>query len=249
MIRALRRRAFRVLVRALARNLDRAPRLVFRIADAMAPFVFRGVIDRTVAMRNFIVADHLRAFGYDRLRKSIALPDARITQLPHPLIIGTFHLGALAAVGAMFEELPSNVLVLRATPKFTKPLPHVTIESTRGDEQQRARVFHRAIQFLQNGHFVFVPLDPEESTRLAAPFRGRTLQLARGPFALARITGTPILPMIARWNGSNVEFVFGEIIPASQDEAQLAAAAAKWLEQYLERHPSDVGERVIALTS
>ncbi|HEX2835827.1 MAG TPA: hypothetical protein VHW00_22655 [Thermoanaerobaculia bacterium] len=249
MIRQLRRRAFRALVRALAQNLHRAPRLVLRIADVMAPFVFRRVLDRTVVMRNLIVADHLRAFGYARLRRSIALPDARIAKLPHPLIIGTFHLGALAAVGSMFAELPSNVLVLRATPKFTKPLPHVTIETTRGDEQHRARVFHRAIQFLQDGHFVFVPLDPEESARLAAPFRGRTLQLARGPFALARITGAPILPMIARWNGWSVELVLGEIIPASSDEAQLAAAAAKWLEDYLDRHPSEISERVIALTS
>jgi hypothetical protein len=245
---ALRRRVFRTFVRALARNVDRAPGLVFRIADLMAPIVFPRQHDRKTWMRNFIVADHLRIAGYGRLRNSIAPPDPRVKNLSHPMILGTFHLGAISAIGTILQDLPADVLVLRATPKYTTPAPNVTVAVTRGTEQDRARVFHTAIQYLRAGNFIFVPLDPEESSRIDAPFRGRTLQLARGPFALARITRTPILPLVARWNGTRMELEIGEMIAASDDEAQLAAAAAKWLERYLERYPDEESSRVRELT-
>jgi len=119
---------------------------------------------------------------------------------------------------------------------------------TRGDDQHRARVFTQAIQFLQTGQYVFLPLDPEESARISVPFRGRTMQLARGPFALSRITGAPIIPMIARWNGMRIEYVIGDVIP-SGDETTTAAAAASWLEHHLEQYPDDISSRVLELTS
>lgn len=270
MIRAVRRRLFRAGVRGLARAMRRAPHVVLRIADALAPLVFapmsrvrlaevfpelapaaaRGVIahGRRFAMRNFVLAESVRLDrDFETVRK-LVLPNERLATLPHPTILGTFHLGALAAIGIALEQLPGRVLALRATPKLVSVRSNLTIEMTRGDEQHRARVFHRAIQFLNAGDFVFVPLDPEESTRIAVPFRGRTLHLARGPFALSRITGAPIQPIIARWNGTNIEFVIGDAIPSSNDESALAAAAASWLERHLLAHPLDISDRVLALT-
>ncbi len=241
MIRTLRSRVFRVLLRTLATNLGRAPRIVLFCSDVIARTAFAG-------MRELVVAEYLRIAGYDKLRATIAPPDPRVKTFQPPLIFGTFHLGALGAIGTMLGDLPANVLVLRATPKLARPQPNVTIEATRGDEQHRARVFHRALQYLQNKQFVFVTLDPEEATRIAAPFRGRTLQLARGPFALARITQTPIVPVIARWRNARVELVFGDAIDAMSDEAAIAARVALWLEKYLEENPEDESQRVRDLT-
>lgn len=270
MIRAVRRRVFHATVRGLAHAMRLAPRAVLRIADALAPLVFapmssarladlfrelapdvaRNVIARgqRFAMRNLVLAENVRLEKDYQTVRRIALPNERLATLPHPTILGTFHLGALPAIGVALEQLPGRVLVIRATPKLANARPNLVIEVTRGDDQHRARVFHRAIQFLGAGDFVFVPLDPEESTRIAAPFRGRTLQLARGPFALSRITGAPIQPMIARWTGTKIEFVIGDPLPPSSDESALAAAAASWLERYLEQHPLDISDRVLALT-
>jgi lauroyl/myristoyl acyltransferase len=271
MIRRLRRRLFRAVIRTFAHGVHHVPRITLRIADAIAPAVFapmsleklraifprltpelaRSVITRArqQMFRDIIMAEHTRVYDYQKGGDRLYAINKDIVTLPHPMILGTFHLGALAGIGASLHGLPKRVLVVRATPRHSKPHPNVEVEVTRVGEQQRARIFHRAIQFLQEGNYVFLPLDPEESTRIDAPFQGRMLPLARGPFALARITRAPILPMIARWNGARVEVVLGDPIPASDDESATAAAAALWLERYLDEHPLDISERVLALTN
>ncbi len=270
MIRALRSHALRLGVRTLARAVARWPRIVFRIADALGLLIFRPMSEsrlrevfpeltperaheialraRRVSMRNIVLAEHIRLVGYEGPRRSICVPDARLKVIPRRTIIGTFHVGALSVIGVPLLDLPAGVLVLKARSNRAGSHANLTIEVTLGDDQHRARVFHRAIQFLQADNFVFMPLDPEESARIAVPFHGRNIQLARGPFALSRITGAPILPMIAHWNGSKVECVLGDLIPASSDEAAGAAAAAAWFERYLDEHPLEISARVLMLT-
>ncbi|HEX7808808.1 MAG TPA: hypothetical protein VF608_08785 [Thermoanaerobaculia bacterium] len=269
MLRKVRRRAFRRIVRLLAHITPRWPDVALRVCDLLAPVVFAPLsrdrvreifphIDdatmnellaqgRRTAMRNFMLAESIRLYDYPALRK-VCVPNEAMRTLPTPLILGTFHLGALPAIGAGLEILPANVLVVRSTPKVANVHDNLIIEMTRGDEQHRARLFHRGLQFLREGKYVFLPLDPEESTRVAAPFRGRTMQLARGPFAMSRITNTPILPLVARWNGRRIEFVIGDVIPAGEEDVTAAAAAA-WLERYLDEHPLDISPRVLELTS
>jgi lauroyl/myristoyl acyltransferase len=269
MLRTIRRRAFRRIVRMLARIAPRWPDVALRVCDALAPLVFAPlsrkrvhevfphlatetldqliVHGRRTAMRNFMLAESIRLYDYPALRK-VCVPNDALRSLPAPLILGTFHLGALPAIGAGLEILPAKVLVVRSTPKVANVHDNLIVEITRGDEQHRARLFHRGIQFLREGKYVFLPLDPEESTRVAAPFRGRTMQLARGPFAMSRITNTPILPIVARWNGLKIEFVIGDVIPAGEEDVTAAAATA-WLERYLDEHPLDISPRVLELTS
>lgn len=154
-----------------------------------------------------------------------------------PLLLGTFHVGAVHALGPALERLPGPVLALRQGRLYTGALEVI---STEGDEQSRAAVFHRALGHLRAGGFVALALDVVPGSGLAVPCLGRELELARGPFALARLAGVPIVPLAARWRRERVEVRTGEAIhPAG--EAEMAASAARWLESYLLESPAELG--------
>jgi lauroyl/myristoyl acyltransferase len=169
-----------------------------------------------------------------------------VMRLPKPVIFGTFHVGPIAAIGAIEDLFPENVLLLRSSePTARSRTPNIHVVS--GTDQQRAAVFHRAVERLRGGAAVVTALDPEHAKRIAVPFFGRSLQLARGPFAMARIAGVPIAPIVPRWFGNEIELIVGEPIAASDDEQQIAAAAAHWLEKYLREHPAELSQRIVHL--
>ncbi|HJX29911.1 MAG TPA: hypothetical protein VJ885_18570, partial [Thermoanaerobaculia bacterium] len=159
------------------------------------------------------------------------------------------------------ERLPGPVLALRQGLLATPQAP-VEVVSTEGDDQRRAAVFQRALAHLGAGGFVVLALDVAPGPGLRVPCLGRTLELARGPFALARLTGAPLMPLVARWTApwkqGGVEIVTSEALTpsarlspgerergvASTDpawEGALATAAASWLERYLLEAPAELG--------
>lgn len=172
-----------------------------------------------------------------------------LTDLRGPLILTSFHIGAYPAIGAAFEQLPGNVLVLHRG--GFAPRPGVTLVPPGQDEWERARAFKRALETLRSGRFVFVAVDGGyredgyESSTVGAPFFGGTITLARGAFALARITGTPIVPLVARWEGSRVAISSAAAIAPRPDDREMAAAAARWLESYLREFPGEVSPRTL----
>jgi hypothetical protein len=172
-----------------------------------------------------------------------ALPQVEAPQafaaLRPPLLLGTFHVGAVHALGPALEKLPGPVLALRQGRLYATGR-QVEVVSTEGNEQSRAAVLLRALAHLQAGGFVVTALDVVPGTGLAVPCLGRTLELARGPFALARLADVPIVPLAARWRQGRVEVVLGEALTAS-GETELAAAAALWLESYLLECPGELG--------
>jgi lauroyl/myristoyl acyltransferase len=95
---------------------------------------------------------------------------------------------------------------------------------------------------------VFMAADPRPAMGdFVAPFRGGSMALARGPFALARVTRAPIVPLVARWRGTKVEYVLGQPIPASSDEASMATALTSWLDRYLTDAPFEISEQTLSL--
>ncbi len=168
----------------------------------------------------------------------VEAPEAFASLRP-PLLLGTFHVGAVHALGPALEKLPGPVLALRQGRLYPADLP-VEVISTEGDEQSRAAAFLRALTHLQAGGFVVTALDVVPGAGLAAPCLGRTLELARGPFALARLAGVPIMPLAACWQPGGVKIVLGEALTSS-GETELAAAAALWLESYLLKSPGELG--------
>ena len=80
---------------------------------------------------------------------------------------------------------------------------------------------------------------------IEVPMLGRSLPLARGAFALARISRTPIVPVVTRWRGTAMEVVVGDPIAPDLGEAGMAAAAGDWIERYLRRMPGEISVFVL----
>lgn len=198
-----------------------------------------------IEARNRILIDRIRKAGSGPVDPLVRTRESFSTLRP-PLILGFFHAGAVQALSAAIERLPGPVLALRQR-LLHPPRPPVRIESTEGDGQRRARAFQRALAHLDAGGFVVVALDLVPGPGLRIPCLGRAIELARGPFAMARLTGAPLMPLAARWRGGEVEIETGDPLaapPAAAPEAwesALATAAARWLERYLLGSPAEVG--------
>jgi hypothetical protein len=147
--------------------------------------------------------------------------------------------GAVHAFGPALERLPGPVLALRQGALYS-PKPPVEIVTTEGDDQQRAATFQRALARLSEGGFVVLALDVVPGSGLRVPCLGRTLELARGPFALARLANVPLVPFVARWRRGGVDIELGETITGEPENA-LAVSAARWLERYLLDSPAELG--------
>jgi hypothetical protein len=189
------------------------------------------------ARNRLLVACMLRE-GLEPVRPLIRPP--AFDGLRPPLILGTFHVGAVHALGAAIESLPGRVLTLRQGMMYT-PRPPAELVTTEGNTQRRAAVFQKMLGCLEDGGFVLTALDVAPGANLRVPCLGRPLTLARGPFALARITGAPIVPLVARWRGGKVEVETGAPLEGLNDEERLAESAAAWLERYLLASPAETG--------
>jgi hypothetical protein len=188
--------------------------------------------------RNRILAACIRRAGLEPVRPLVRTPPAFASLRP-PLILGTFHVGAVHAFGPALERLPGPVLALRHGPLYS-PRPPVEIVTTEGDGQQRAATFQRALAHLESGGFVVLALDVVPGSGLPTSCLGRTLELARGPFALARLAKAPLVPLVARWRRGGVDIEIGNAIDGDA-ENDLAISAARWLERYLLDSPAELG--------
>lgn len=241
-------------ITALAAILARAPRFALVLTDLVARLTLHA--GRRRAPRD-LDARELRRFWMNHVRQhvlsacvrrhgtralhALLLPSRELDALQPPCILVTFHVGPIQAFSAVLERL-GRTLVLREG----RHSRDVAVADTSGDGAALGIV--RGVRWLREGGFVFLALDPHTASRVHAPFRGRTLRLARGAFALARMTGVPLVPVVARWRGSRIELVMGDAITGS-DEDVLAASIARWLESYLDAHPGEISPRTLFLLS
>jgi lauroyl/myristoyl acyltransferase len=171
------------------------------------------------------------------------VPSAVVGELRPPLILASFHVGPHQALAAVLRALPAEAVGIDRG-QFA-PRRDFTLMPAGEDEWERARTFQGALQAIRSGAFVFVNLDgqhPDEFdvSTIDVPVLGGTLPLARGAFALARITGTPILPLVARWRGTAVEVIASEAIAPSANERDMALAVASWIDRYLTEQPGEI---------
>lgn len=245
----------RLVADALTRTLGAlSPAIALRAADLLAPAgrLVRAVPDandlravlpqlsereakriaaRMLRMeaRNHVLVRQLRGGGRDRIRGLLLHDTPPVLPAP-PLILGTFHMGPVHALGAMLESIP--LLALR--------------NDGQDNQQRRAAAFYHATTRLRQRECVLMALDPQRATRIAVPFLGGVLNLARGAFTLSRATGAPIVPVVARWRGLKIDLVCGNELEGG-DERELAQAVARWLEGYLFANPAEISLRILDL--
>jgi len=270
-MRAAARRGFAAAERALERLAGSRPRLALAAAGELgrlrnrisrrwpAPAQVRALfpdLDRRAAARiawrigslearNRLWVACLRRGGGEPLRRLVRLPAAGLEGLRPPLVLATYHVGATHALGPALERLPGRVLALRQGP-FTSYRAPLEVVDTAVGAQGRAASLWRALRHLEAGGYVALAVDlPPAAAALQVRCLGRALELARGPFALARLASVPMVPIVARWRGAQVEVAAGRFPPgpatATAGEAPLAAAAASWLEEYLRASPAELG--------
>ena len=155
--------------------------------------------------------------------RALASPDP--ADLHAPMVLATFHMGPLAALGGLIERLPGPVCVLLGAGQVvTRRARYVR---TLGGEQQRAAAVVEALHTLRAGGYALVVVDGVGTGLVQTTVLGRPVSLAAGAFALARLADAPLLPVAVRWRGAAVEIVAGEQI-APTDDAAMATALVAW---------------------
>lgn len=255
-----RPRPRRLLQRAAGRHPRAAVMAATAVGWATAP-LGRGL--DAEAVRRFLpdlpsgeVARLRRATwtGWLRLRvleAGIASPTARWpypplvsqpAEVPPPVIFVGFHAGPIYALGSLLERQPGEVLVLQHSGHARQRLAGGWIGT---EAWQRAAALRGAVDTLRGGGSVFLLVDSNEfPTTIDVTLFGRRTRMARGAFALARITGSPIVPIAPRWRGTRAEIVVGDPI-VSGDEAEMAVATARWLEAFVRSAPETLSEMFV----
>lgn len=176
------------------------------------------------------------------------VPNPALSALRPPVVVASFHVGPYQALGATLSPLPGEALIVDREQFGARP--DVTMVAGGDDEWQRARTFHRALGTVRAGGTVLTMLDGAHTddypvSTIHVPMLGRSLPLARGAFALARIGRAPIVPIVLRWRGTAMDATVGDPIAPDLGEERMAAAAAEWLERYLRRVPDEISVFVL----
>jgi hypothetical protein len=167
--------------------------------------------------------------------RSVSVPD--VSRLSPPMVIATFHIGPMLALGALLQRLPAPTLAVTAGLPSRPGLRSVASESGQWD---RVHAFAAALQALRADQFVFLSVDGAADRRVEVPLLGRRISIGAGAFVLSRISGAPILPAAARWRDGRIEIATGAPILAAAEET-MASALARWLEQHVHELPEELG--------
>jgi hypothetical protein len=165
--------------------------------------------------------------------------------LTPPVILTTLHLGPLTALAYFLERLPGDVLALHRW--SVPPRPGVRMLEVSDSSAERAGAFLAGYRALRMGETIFLALDGGCDSCTSIVVSGRRVVVARGPFALSRMTGAPLVFIGARWARGRVEVVAGAPVAAA-DESDMVAALAPSIEAFLslDPDPSDLFARALA---
>lgn len=214
---------------------DEVARILPGLRTEEAAAIARRIAEEEAMQR--VLAKAMRWFGTAPLRDVVSM-DAALEAIRGPAILTLFHAGALHAVGAALERLPVPVLAFRQG-VLLRPRGALTSVTDLDTDAERAAAFHRALVHLRGRGIVAMTADLAPGAAIDVPLFGRTLRLARGPFALARLTGAPLVPVAVRREGDRIVVSSAEPI-AGGDERTMALALGAWLEAWLREHPADL---------
>jgi lauroyl/myristoyl acyltransferase len=232
--------AFAALTRPFARGIAEE-RLAVLFPDLSAA-ERRMARQRTWA--NFLMGEAIDAARSRRgsTGAAWAAPRPELSALRPPLVLAFFHVGPWQALGDVSSPLPAETITIFRS-ESDRDFP-ATLLAVRDTSWERAGTFHRALVALRSGSSVLINLDAFHPDKFAVstidvPLFDRRFSLARGAFALARMSRVPIVPLAARWRGTAIDVTVGEPIPPDLAEGEMAAAAASWIEGYLRDAPGE----------
>jgi hypothetical protein len=152
------------------------------------------------------------------------------------MLIVACHVGAFYGIRAALHGIDRPVFTMRdvATP----------------DAVSRAAAIKRAVDALRAGELVVATLDgPGGTSTREVTCLGRRIVFRRGPFALARLTGAPLVPVVCAWTrrghievrvAAAIERPARQPLDAIEFEDEMAVRTAHWLEAYLRTEPQEV---------
>ncbi|MEO5818879.1 MAG: hypothetical protein ABIT71_00115, partial [Vicinamibacteraceae bacterium] len=121
-----------------------------------------------------------------------------------PVIFVGWHVGPPFGLAGAFEAIGLHALLVRRSLQFgtTATLEVAAVDGGRDD---RSMAYRRALGRLRDGGAVLLAADAREVAQTApVPCFGRARSMARGPFALARLTGAPLVPLAVRLDDDRV---------------------------------------------
>jgi hypothetical protein len=195
----------------------------------------------------------IRQRGFDPVAPLVR-PDAiaaleRLSLDSRPAILVMVHAGPVQAVALALHALRIPALVVRVDSEYPLPAP-LQAEHTTGESTQGAYVFTRALDHLRGSAPVVMVPDNAAGATIRVACLGRPVDFARGPFALARLSGAPVVPLCWRWDRPGVRMTLarGEMLApesapglsAGECERRLAAGAADWFTRHFTANPDDL---------
>lgn len=227
------------VVRQLA---ARRPRTALRLAQPVA--VTTATLRRESARtwENFLkgaVLDavrQLRGAYYD----PPIVPSVELARLRSPIVLVSLHVGAFEALGAAVESVPGEFVAFHGRERPARA--GMTLLEAGSSESDRVRAFARALAHMRRGASTLVLADSVQPgiPAIEVPMLGRTLALARGPFALARMARAPVVPVAARWRGTAVEVEVGGSVGPDGGEEAMARAVGSWFDGYVSARPGEL---------
>jgi len=178
------------------------------------------------------------------------VPNPALDALRPPFVVAAFHVGPYQALGAVMRAMPGTPFVITREQFIGRG--DIALVHEGDDEFGRARALHRTIAGLRSDAVAMLLPDGlrvgDRSVRtIEVPMLGRSLRLASGAFALARLTRVPVVPLAARWEGTAMAVTVGDPVAPDLGEDGMAAAVGAWIEGYLRERPGEISKFILDL--
>ncbi|HZS34180.1 MAG TPA: hypothetical protein VFC42_12470 [Methylomirabilota bacterium] len=191
-------------------------RTVVQAIDGLfGPLSLRGrmTIARQIVateLRNRCLGQLIRLAGLASVVRLIRCVDVRsleaVRVANRGAVIVYWHHGARAAVSAALRQLGMGGVFFSHEPRgfgaASREHPDAPPVEFLVVRESRHRVAHlaRAVRHLSAGGLVGIAMDGRQGTAtVEVPFLGRGFAVTRGPALLPRLTGAPLIPVVATW--------------------------------------------------